>query len=550
MSSNNSFDRGMNRRSFLTAVGLSSTAVGLGLGTTGCSGATSVPADGAGEISDSVLPRYVPVTYAEPDFPSQNESPPGYAKAPEQLVQSVTETPGTGRTINAMTPLWGTIPRTDGNKYFEAVNEMLGSEIRFQIVDAYSYGDKISTVLASPDDVPDWVQILDYMQPPTFASDVLPHVFEDLSPYLSGNAVREYPNLANIPTDAWRMAVWNNKIYAIPKPSAPISNVIFYRDDLFAEMGVDPAVRSGEEFLDLLKEINNPGNNQWAIEDPWDGATLFHSVTNWRLDENGKLLNRVETPEYRAALEWAARAYEAGVVHPDAVAGNKEGAKTRFQSSQSLVMIDGPGGWAEALRDNLAANPSYSQRPFNFFSADGAADPVYWKGNAAGMYSFVKQTDDKEKVKEILRLANAMAAPFGTTEFQLIRFGVEGVHYTLDTDGAPVPTERAARELQPTYQFLADAPAAEFQYQYPGYVEAYCEWAIANGTYLKEPLFYGMHISEPMEYASLGQPFEDLQADIPRGRRSINDLDAAIDQWRASGGDQLRAFYQDILDRG
>ena len=29
----------------------------------------------------------------------------------------------------------------------------------------------------------------------------------------------------------------------------------------------------------------------------------------------------------------------------------------------------------------------------------------------------------------------------------------------------------------------------------------------------------------------------------------MSDLDAAVETWRASGGDELRAFYQDILDQ-
>ena len=51
-----------------------------------------------------------------------------------------------------------------------------------------------------------------------------------------------------------------------------------------------------------------------------------------------------------------------------------------------------------------------------------------------------------------------------------------------------------------------------------------------------------------MQYASIGQPFVDLEKDISRGRKSLDDLDAAVETWRASGGEELRTFYQEILD--
>lgn len=164
------------------------------------------------------------------------------------------------------------------------------------------------------------------------------------------------------------------------------------------------------------------------------------------------------------------------------------------------------------------------------------------------MYSFIKKTDDKAKVEGMLALANVIAAPFGTTEYQLINYGVKGVHYKLDSNGVPQPTALAAKEVQPTYLFLADPPPVEAHYQYPGFVERMCTWINNAVQYVKDPLFYGMNIAEPSQYASIGQPFTDLESDICRGRKSISDLGPAIANWKAAGGDDLRQFYQDILD--
>ncbi|WP_136518887.1 MULTISPECIES: extracellular solute-binding protein [Cellulomonas] len=534
------------RRSFLGMVAAGAAVAGVPSLLTACGsgGAGTATTPGATASAD-VLPTYVPVDYVEPDYPSVNGSTPGYETIPTELVQSVPEAPGSGTTFTAMTPLWGTIPPTKGNQYYEAVNGLLGSTIEFQITDGNTYGDKLATVLASARDVPDWVTVPTWNIPPRFGSEIVPNLFQDLSDHLGGDKAKDYPNLANIPTDVWRFCTFNGRLYGLPFPGEVITDAIFYRKDVLDELGITPDVQDGQDLLDLAKELT--GGNRWGAEDLWNTAAIIHAVPpRWKLDGD-KLVHRVETEEYRAALEWNAALFASGAVHPDAVADQAGDAKTRFQSGQSLIMNDGVGAWHEALRDNLGSNPAYWQQPFAPFAADGGT-PVLWKGQPANIFSFLKKTDDEDRIRELLALANVLAAPFGTTEFDVVNNGVEGVHYTRGADGLPVPTPLAATELQPTYVFLVSPPLANTRVQYPGYVQTSSEWQQQAAEYLTEPLFYAQQIVEPAQYAAIGQPFVDLEKDISRGRKSMKDLDQAVETWRASGGEELRSFYQEILD--
>ncbi|MFS0704059.1 extracellular solute-binding protein [Cellulomonas sp. 179-A 9B4 NHS] len=539
-------DAQVRRRSFLGMVAAGAAVAGVPSLLSACGSGTpaAVSTPGATASAD-VLPTYVPVDYVEPDYPSVNGSTPGYETIPTDLVQSVPEAPGSGTTFTAMTPLWGTIPPTKGNQYYEAVNGLLGSSIEFQITDGNTYGDKLATVLASARDVPDWVVVPTWNIPPRFGSEIVPNLFQDLSDFLGGDKAKDYPNLANIPTDVWKFCTFNGRLYGLPFPGEVITDATFYRRDVLDELGITPDVRDGQGLLDLAQELT--GGNRWGAEDLWNTAAIIHGVPpKWRLDGD-RLVHRVETDEYRAALEWNAALFASGAVHPDAVADQSGDAKTRFQSGQSLIMNDGVGGWHEALRDNLGSNPSYWQQPFAPFAADGGT-PVLWKGQPANIFSFLKKTDDEDRVRELLALANVLAAPFGTTEFDVVNNGVEGVHYTRGADGLPVPTPLAATELQPTYVFLVSPPLANTRVQYPGYVQTSSEWQQQASEYLTEPLFYAQQIVEPAQYAAIGQPFVDLEKDISRGRKSMKDLDQAVETWRASGGEELRSFYQEILD--
>lgn len=496
-------------------------------------------------LTEENTPNYVPLDLVEPDLPGVDGSVDGFLRIPDPLVQAFDAPPGSGGSYTAMTPLWGTIPPTQGNAYFDAVNEAMGTTIEFQISDGNTYGDKLAAVLSSPRDVADWVSIPTWNEPPRFGQAV-EEIFQDLSPYLAGDAVEEYANLANIPLEAWQACSWGGKIYGLPFPQeAGLTDFAMYRDDLLGD--ITPPT-NGDELLELVESAT--GDGTWGANDLWATATVIHGVlpaNGWELGEDGALVHRVETQAYRDALAWMVELYASGGVHPDAVADNQGDAGTRFESGQVAITSSGLGYWHEALTRNRSSNPDFSIDVLPVFAADGG-EPTLYKPSGANICSYIKKTDDEAQISELLAAADFLASPFGTQEYQLINYGVEGVHYDLDADGLPVATTQAQTEVQPSYIFLVDPPVVNAKVNLPDYVERQTAWSAENAPLMVEPLFYGQNISEPNQYASLGQPFDDLEKDIARGRATMDDLDAAIETWRSSGGEELRAFYTDIYE--
>ena len=539
--------RGAQRRRVWAGVVAATAATSLVASCSGGGGEGTPDPDEAvqGGTQTENLPNYLPLTLVEPDFPSVNGSAPGFLSIPDPLVPAFDSPPGSGGSYTVMTPLWGTIPPTSGNQYFDAVNAAMGTTLNFQISDGNTYGDKLAAVLASPKDVADWVSIPSWNNPPRFGQAV-ETIFEDLTPYLAGDLVEAYPNLANIPTEAWAACSWNGKLYGLPFPEATgVTNWSMYRDDLLPDADLPT---NADELLDFV--VANTGDGIWGTNDLWATATVMFGVLpakGWEVGEDGALVNRVETPEYREAVEWLASVYAAGAVHPDAVAGNDADSGLRFESGDVLVNNGGLGYWHEALTRNRASDPSFSIDVLPMFAADGG-DPVLYKPNGASICSYLKASDDEAAITELLAAANFLASPFGTAEFQMIKSGVEGVHYDLDENNLPVPTPLAQTEVQPTYIFLVDPPVVNAEVMLPDYVENRSLWGAANAEFMVEPLFYGMNITEPVEYASISQSFDDLEKDIARGRKTMADLDAAIETWRTSGGEELRAFYTVIYE--
>ncbi|WP_392839693.1 extracellular solute-binding protein [Streptomyces sp. LN500] len=538
------------RRTFLASSAVAAVAVAGGVpllaACGGGSGSGSKEGTTTGKALKKVVPNYIPSNLVQPDVAGVNGSSPGFTKLPDPLVTSVKSAPGKGSAFRVMTPLWGTVPKKN-NPYYTAVNKAVGATLNFDPQDGNTYQDKIGAVLAGSD-IPDVVTIPGWNMQGQIRNAITAK-FADLSPYLAGDAIKKYPNLANIPTGAWQYSVFGGKLRGLPMPSPIIGNAIFYRKDLIGS-GAVPA--SADDLLAFGKEYTDAKKKVWAFDDLWVCiGKIFGLLPDaphyWKL-ENGKLVHKIETQEYREALAFARKLHDGGYVHPDAEAGKDADSKIRFTSGHVLMYNDGTGGWKGMVTEQAAANAKFDMQALDFFNQDGGK-PVLWQDDPAGIFTFLSKTLPKAKIEEFLAIADFAAAPYGTKEFMLTNYGVQDTHYTIK-DGVPTFTPQGIQEAQPsTTVFIASPPHTVAFPDEPQLVKDYAGWMARQAPNIKKPLFFGMQVVEPQRYASLYTPFDDLQKDIRRGRKKVSDVDAAVTTWKNSGGDKLRAWYQDILDK-
>lgn len=168
-----------------------------------------------GKKLKDILPAYVPSKAVTPDIPSKNGSADGFTTAlpADQLAVSVPKKLGQGSELRVMAPLWGTSPG-DGNPYWKAMDEAAGVTVKWQNQDGNVYGQKLGAVLASSD-IPDAVVVPGWELGGKIPSAIA-NKFADLGPYLSGDKVKDYPNLAAIPTGAWQRAIFSRQAARSP----------------------------------------------------------------------------------------------------------------------------------------------------------------------------------------------------------------------------------------------------------------------------------------------------------------------------------------------
>jgi putative aldouronate transport system substrate-binding protein len=153
-----------------------------------------------------------------------------------------------------------------------------------------------------------------------------------------------------------------------------------------------------------------------------------------------------------------------------------------------------------------------------------------------------------ERITELLRTLDYLAAPFGTEEGLFIAYGEEGYHHTR-VAGEPVLTEDGTADLfnigyvmsPPRVHYLAKYPeVAELEYRAEeSAVTLGVPWPTA-GLYSK---------TEETKGVTLGKTMSSLQDEIIRGQRTLQDWDEAVAAWKRDGGDEIAAEYAESLQQ-
>ncbi|NEB09632.1 extracellular solute-binding protein [Streptomyces coelicoflavus] len=547
---------GPSRRSFLASTAVATAAVAGGVPLlSACGGSDGGSRDGTTSKKDAkkILPAYVASNVVTPDIPSKNGSAVGFTGKLDLagLKTSVPKKLGKGGEVTVMSPFWGSPPKED-NAYYTSMNDLIGVDVVWQNQDGNTYDQKLGAVLASSE-VPDVVVVPGWNMTGKIPSAIIGK-FADLGPYLSGDAVKEYPNLAAIPTDAWQRSIFGGKLRGLPMPSSYVTGIVpFYRQDVFEKEGYE-VPRSCDEFMALAKDATNARAKRWACLDmKWTAFNAFGVLSGnekslgWN-EADGKLIYRIETEEYLEALEWTRKLFAAGVVHPDAKLGKSNAADPgpKFAAGEFLIYNQDMSQWWSRTAEQATQNPEFRIWGMDLFGHDGGA-PTLWAQNPASIFAFVNKKASEAVIRDVLAVANVTAAPYGTKEYMATNYGVEGTHYTVK-GGVPTKTDQGNIDVMNAYVMVASPAATIAHPDFPEVAKGQVEWQQRMGAVTKKPSFYGMQITEPARYTNLSNDFEQLEDDIVRGRKKISDMQQAVSDWKSKGGDKLRDWYRKILD--
>lgn len=394
----------VSRRTALT-LGTAAAAVAA-TGLTGCNKTTS--GGGAAASAELKLPTYVEFDKVKPDMPGNAKGLQHcFLKFPEQFVASTDKKPLT-KTATGLTETFATpSPAMAKNPFWQRLNKQLGADLDLIIGTDPGYPEKFATILAS-NDLPDMMWVPPNQGIPN-VGPMLEAKFADLTKYLSGDAVKEFPNLAALKPASWKTAVVNGKIWGAPIPSTPFGQVMAGNPKIWEKVGGLQS-KTADEFMEKCKELSK-GNN-YALEPSYVNmmhmfGEWFGVPNGWRVNEDRTLTHMYETDEYKAALEYGTRMFKAGVFHPNA--NMPDGRPLVAQGQLAAYVSVGPMAVNE-LRQFKKDVQADVMIPFGW---DGKATPVYDMGYGTVGFTAFKKADEG-KIRELLALINWLSAPFGT----------------------------------------------------------------------------------------------------------------------------------------
>ncbi|MDQ0751868.1 putative aldouronate transport system substrate-binding protein [Streptomyces africanus] len=450
--------------------------------------------------------------------------------------------------------MWGTVP-SQGNSFYQAMDKVLGIKLTMKPADGNNYSTIVPTMTAAKR-LPDWIQLPAWWNNNINVGRLAGTQLADLTPYLSGDKIKKYPNLAALPTGAWQAGAWGDRLYGIPCFSSRfvVPGTTFYRRDILEPKGITPdQIKSVDDLMSLGRELTDAKRGVWAFDDVWTYLyPLWGLPKEWAI-EDGKLRYSFELPQYLEALDWHHKLAKSGYVHPDALAGNNANGTTRFYSGKVLVAGGGTGAWNLAdHQSGRAADKNYRRGAFDVFAADGKSAPRTFMGATTTMISYFNARLKPEQIKELLAVADYLAAPYGSREYTMVNYGVEGVHHTMEK-GVPTATAAGRKYVQSAgYSGLA-SPAAVISNQGADLVtKDYAAWQATNVRRLYKPVFWNMNISMPqaMTTAAAAQSVQDVVKDCYHGKKKVKDVQDAIAGWKAGGGDRLTQWMtENVLEK-
>lgn len=525
----------MDRRRFLGAMGVAAAGTAL----SACGGVGNA----AGKPGATVKPPVsVPFTGVKADLAGEASVaiPPGFYHYPANPVQFVSHPPGDGGPVSMLLQADSPPLSLGSNRWWQALNRALNAQVNINVTPFSQYNDKFTVVTAGRD-IPDVAMIA----PIPGELQILEKEFTDLSPYLSGDKVKEYPGLASFPTPSWQVSTLGGRIWGVPQPRPASGAILNYRGDLLEQHGIaSPDLRDGKDLLNLCKELTDSKHNVWALGEQPTGFILplilemLGAPNSWEL-QGGKFTSVYESEQMKEALNIVTQIWSSGYVEPDSFASPADDYAW-WEGGRISLLAEQVANWGGLMTTYPSFKIGVIRLPK--WNGGGYAKKLLTQAGYGDFVGFKKASP--KRIRELLRITNYLAAPFGTKEFLTVNYGVSGWDYQL-RGSDPVPTSKAKSETLPIayagsqglYALYSPLTSDNVKTQYE-YLKAVMPTGVHNptqGLYSPTSLTTG---------ASAAKTLQNVEEDIIQGRSSISAWDSAVKTWRQQAGDKMAREYE------
>lgn len=434
----------------------------------------------------------------------------------------------------------------------QKLNEYVGAKLEFTWAPNTSYDEKVTTAMAAGE-YPHIMLVGSRSASVIQASR--DGAFWDIT-----DKLKDYPNLSQGNEVVNHNISIDGRIYGVYRARELGRAGVTIRKDWLDKLGLDMP-KTIDDFSNVLKQFTegDPDGNGakdtygMIVTDYLDGplnnlAIWMGAPNGWGEDENGELKPAFMFDEWKETLKLMKSWYEAGYINADMATYSSDKWNEQFLTGQAGVIID-VADRARRVAQNIAdLNPNAVVDVFGYVTKDANTEPrTLPTSGYDGYFVFptasIATEEDLDLVLTVMDKANDPEAQ------NLMNFGIEGVHYTIDEDGYAVKKEDEAliKEYQDLNQFSPGIVPGLLKTRYTVEVakkieevyEENREYVVANPV---EP-----YISET--YSTKGPQLDAIMAEANTkfivGQIDEAGWDAQVERWLSQGGQGVIDDYNE-----
>jgi len=322
------------------------------------------------------------------------------------------------------------------------------------------------------------------------------------------------------------------------------------------EVGANYVPKNADDFKRILQALTKPQQDFYGIGGA-QGTTMmvprvapwFGAPNGWRLESGGKLIKDIETAEFKETVAYTRDLFASGVFHPNSTTwASAVIARQQFSTGKFAIHSDPFNGWQDAWRQALQSPQPFNATMLAPFAAHDGGKPTHFV-TGGHLWATALKKGSPDRIKEMLRILNWLAAPFGSAEDQLLTFGLRDVDYSLDDRGNPTLTQQGNADANYVpWKYTTQHPFVFFTPDLPNYAKTMYEAEHAlMPIAVSDPTFGQVSATNFSKGFPLTQALNDAIVDIVVGRRPMTDYDGVVKEWQTNGGETIRKEYAESI---
>ena len=375
--------------------------------------------------------------------------------------------------------------------------------------------------------------------------------------------------------DVWNaLSDENGNIYGVPYMypyDTEVNNFMVVRMDLLRKAGIEELPKTLDEFYNMLVTLKkyygddyiilagpykNAANGSNSLIFPQVISSAFGIYNDWMVDEDGKVFYISEHENFDDMISFLAKCASEGLFDPDWAANTTSSVTEKFASGRAIIAC-ADRNLVQACIPALMTSNGLEEDDFGFIQplegADGTC--MYLKSENIGKISSI--------LKNSKNAADAINWINLKVQNQLyINIGVEGVHFTYDSDGSINPINPIfADERGDSFYYIDATDSEAFKVQWPSRIrKSAAQWlAFYNVTiktneerpeiFVDNPFVFMPASENYAKYnTTLLNSINDFILQVMAGTRSVNDVSRYMNDWKNNGGELVRTDLQNYID--